>query len=227
MVARAYDSAIRPIHLGRRLVRALEAAADAPTTGWEVALHPRDRAAFDRVARHLERELAEALTQHAERLGLRHASPFEVRLSEDATVAEGDFEVRGTHAARREAPADATGPSPADPTGDGPEASVPTRVVARTPAVSARIVRADGGVHELVGYTVIVGRQSTCGLVLADPNVSREHAQLRRGPGGWTVLDLGSTNGTRINGTPVSGEQLLADGDEVAFGSVGVRFEIA
>lgn len=93
--------------------------------------------------------------------------------------------------------------------------------------VVARLVAADGTLHVLEGDRVRVGRQATCGVVLQDPNVSREHAQLRRGPSGWTVLDLGSTNGTRINGRGASGEQLLASGDEIAFGSVTVRFEIA
>lgn len=219
MFARAYDSAIRPIHVGRRLVGALDDAiggADGdPGTRWEVALHPTDRGAFDEVARHLERELAEALTQHAERRGLRPERPFEVRLVEDPGLAEGDFAVR---------PADAPVVAPdREPTGDPAR----TAVVPPVRPVVARLVAADGTLHVLEGDRVRVGRQATCGVVLQDPNVSREHAQLRRGPSGWTVLDLGSTNGTRINGRGASGEQLLASGDEIAFGSVTVRFEIA
>ena len=222
MFARAYDSAIRPIHVGRRVVGALDAAVDGatgpgsgdgePVTRWEVALHPTDRAAFEDDLRHLERELAEALTQHAERRGLRHGRPFEVRLVEDASLVEGEFAVRSAGEAHADEEAPRT-------------TRVPTTPPARP--VVARLVGADGAVHVLDGDRVCVGRQATCGVVIQDPNVSREHAQLRRGQSGWTVLDLGSTNGTRLNGCGVSGEQLLASGDEISFGSVTVRFEIA
>ncbi len=206
--------------MGRRIVAALDEArhlppsapGGAPATRWEVALHPADATAFSEIARHLERELAEALTQHAERRGVHHGRPFEVRLVEDPALVEGEFAIR------------AAGEGRAD------DAPPPTDVVATVPpvrAVVARLVMADGTSHVLDGDRVRVGRQATCGVVIQDPNVSREHAQLRRGPSGWTVLDLGSTNGTRINGRGASGEQLLASGDEVAFGSVTVRFEIA
>ena len=62
-------------------------------------------------------------------------------------------------------------------------------------------------------------------IVLGDPNISRQHAELRPdGDGGWTVADLGSTNGTKVNDARVA-EQQLREGDEVRFGNTVMHFQ--
>jgi len=73
---------------------------------------------------------------------------------------------------------------------------------------------------------VTLGRLPECELAVADTNVSRRHAEVRRGAEGtWLVADLGSTNGTKVNGQKISGPHQLADGDEITVGSTSVRFE--
>ncbi|WP_019633892.1 DUF1707 and FHA domain-containing protein [Actinomadura atramentaria] len=69
---------------------------------------------------------------------------------------------------------------------------------------------------------VLVGRAPGCQLTLTDPTVSRMHAEIHRSPGGdrWTVHDLGSMNGTRVNGHRLTGPARLRPGDEVAFGDM-------
>jgi pSer/pThr/pTyr-binding forkhead associated (FHA) protein len=74
---------------------------------------------------------------------------------------------------------------------------------------------------------VTIGRQSGCTIVIRDTNVSREHVALRRRPTGWTLRDIGSTNGTKLNGVRVEGEQLLANGDVIMLGAIKVIFEIS
>ena len=59
---------------------------------------------------------------------------------------------------------------------------------------------------------------------VADPNVSRKHAEIRPSGDGYVVIDLGSTNGTKVNGATVS-ERKLGDGDEIAVGTTRLRFE--
>jgi len=65
---------------------------------------------------------------------------------------------------------------------------------------------------------VVVGRATSCEVRLADPSVSRRHAQLRRRGAEWRVIDLLSTNGTYLNGRRVSSAVALP-GDELAFGA--------
>jgi hypothetical protein len=72
----------------------------------------------------------------------------------------------------------------------------------------------------------VVGRSRDCDIVLTDAGISRHHAQIRPGPGGWTVEDLGSTNGVLVNGRSVRGTQLLRAGDHLELGSTEIVFEI-
>ncbi|WP_219470360.1 DUF1707 and FHA domain-containing protein [Nonomuraea rhizosphaerae] len=68
----------------------------------------------------------------------------------------------------------------------------------------------------------VVGRGSACDLVLSDLTVSRVHAELRReDDGGWMLVDLGSLNGTRLNGWRLVGPAKVKSGDEVSFGDCG------
>ncbi len=71
------------------------------------------------------------------------------------------------------------------------------------------------------GSSVTIGRDIACDLVLADLTVSRRHAGLlREAGGGWLIIDLGSTNGTRLNGWRVTSPAPLRPGDQVSFGTM-------
>ena len=65
----------------------------------------------------------------------------------------------------------------------------------------------------------IIGRSRSSGCVLSDPTVSRAHAALSYRDGAWSLRDLGSTNGTYVNGRRITGETEVRPGDEVAFGA--------
>jgi len=65
-----------------------------------------------------------------------------------------------------------------------------------------------------------IGRESACDMTLADDTVSRWHASLERSAGGWLLADLGSTNGTRLNGWRVNQPTWVRPGDMVSFGGV-------
>ncbi|GAA2265115.1 DUF1707 and FHA domain-containing protein [Nonomuraea roseoviolacea subsp. roseoviolacea] len=68
----------------------------------------------------------------------------------------------------------------------------------------------------------VVGRGAACDLVLSDLTVSRVHAELRReADGGWMLVDLGSLNGTRLNGWRLVGPARVKSGDEISFGDCG------
>jgi hypothetical protein len=70
-----------------------------------------------------------------------------------------------------------------------------------------------------------VGRADSSDVVIGDPSVSAEHAKLRRRDGLWVVTDSGSTNGTYVDGEPVTDEAPLVPGASIRFGAVTVLFE--
>jgi Protein of unknown function (DUF3662)/FHA domain len=72
-----------------------------------------------------------------------------------------------------------------------------------------------------------VGRSRDCDIVLDDSSVSRRHAELRLHGAAWTIEDLDSTNGVRVNGVAVHGSQQLHAGDRIEMGSTEILFEIA
>jgi pSer/pThr/pTyr-binding forkhead associated (FHA) protein len=72
---------------------------------------------------------------------------------------------------------------------------------------------------------VVVGRSREADIVISDPNISRRHAELRRGDEGWQVVDLGSTNGIKVNGRRVD-QQALRPGDQITVGVTDLTFEL-
>ena len=69
-----------------------------------------------------------------------------------------------------------------------------------------------------------IGRSSSCTIVLADPNASRTHAEIRHIGEGYSLVDLGSTNGTEVNGITVN-ETALMHGDVIGVGQTKLTFE--
>ncbi|MGH7616202.1 MAG: FHA domain-containing protein [Gemmatimonadaceae bacterium] len=72
--------------------------------------------------------------------------------------------------------------------------------------------------------TVVIGRHVDCDIVVPDDAISRAHVRIDRTADGFTVTDLGSSNGTRVNGEPAS-RRILASGDVVHIGDTFLRFE--
>ena len=68
-----------------------------------------------------------------------------------------------------------------------------------------------------------IGRNDENDIVLSDTFVSAEHAKVSWNGRGWVLQDLGSTNGTRVNGKPVQRAVAIAPGDVVEFGRVKAK----
>jgi hypothetical protein len=82
----------------------------------------------------------------------------------------------------------------------------------------------NGTVHELVKDLITVGRGSDNTIVIGDSSVSSHHAQLQLVGENYRLKDLGSTNGTRVNGIPVTETTLQFD-DRIRFGATEARYE--
>ena len=201
-VFRGSRSAIRPIELGRRLVREMDDQRSVDVKGrrvvpndFKIQLNPRDLASFDDIHDVLQTELVEAAREYAREEGYHFMGPVRVDLAGDEAMRPGRFAVLAT---LRQASGGVGAGSLVLPSGQ-------------------RIALGD--------RPVTIGRMSECTVPLNDQNVSRRHAEIRPGRGAYVVNDLGSTNGTMVNGTRIAGEQRLTDGDILSFGSTYVRFE--
>lgn len=187
----------------------------------------------------LPRELGEVVVGTARERGWMLRGPALVRVrGGDVPVGEYDIEGRIESVdppvtAKDRAPSAPAGPPPADRpkrSGDGPATSVMPvggggagngEHTSGTPVVSVR----SGGpptTIELTGRTV-AGRAASCEITLNDSTVSREHAAFVRRAAGWWVVDLGSMNGTKVNGRP-AGEHELSDDDTIELGEAVLEY---
>ena len=81
----------------------------------------------------------------------------------------------------------------------------------------------DGTKHELDGGRATIGRSKDCDIQLADPNVSRKHAEVRQEGAAYWVVDLDSTNGMEVNGRRQKRAK-LRQGDRITLGSTELVF---
>lgn len=201
-VSRLFRSSVKPVEFGRKMVREMDGNRSVSVGGRTIVPNSFrftvSEADFDQLAdfRHtLTRELADAAREHARDEGYGFVGPVQATIEPDPGLRTGMLAVGARFAE-----------------GDGalPPGSLLLPTGDRVP---------------LGEYVVSVGRQHDCTIVLADPNVSRRHAELRPSGDGFAVADLGSTNGTAVNGNKINSEQQLHDGDEVRFGNTVIHFE--
>ena len=85
----------------------------------------------------------------------------------------------------------------------------------------------DGGQVSLDRERVVIGRLPECEVVLSDTNASRRHAEVRWDGRGYVVHDLGSMNGTLLNGAQVNGQARLAPGDVITVGKTSIEVQLS
>jgi hypothetical protein len=198
--AKALRGGLQPVEISRRLTREMDLLRRVGVHGlmapnaFVVRLSAQDAERFDSFADALARELGDAAREHARDEGYVFMGPVDVQIITDPRLRSGRFRV-------------------------GAE------VRAGVEGLPAGSVVLPDGVRIVLGAApIVIGRLPECTIVLGDPNVSRRHAEIRRKGSEVFVVDLGSTNGTRVNGLPTR-EQRLNDGDEVTVGTTTLRFE--
>jgi hypothetical protein len=199
--ARTFRSGIRPVELGRRMAREMDTAKTIGVSGAPVApnqftirLAPEDAENFADIRDALVAELCDTARDHARDEGYRFMGPLRVELVPEEGRREGTFQI---DARLRQ--------------GDG--------------GVGAGSLVLAGGRRIVLGEgTTTIGRLPDCGVQLNDANVSRHHAEIRPAGEGFVIVDLGSTNGTKVNGARV-GERPLRDGDQITVGATTLHFD--
>jgi hypothetical protein len=81
----------------------------------------------------------------------------------------------------------------------------------------------DGRAHAITSPSLVIGRARECDLRVGDGNASRRHAQIVKEGDTYVVVDLGSTNGTELNGRRITREE-LSDGDRITIGATDLVF---
>ncbi len=131
------------------------------------------------------------------------------------------------------AQAHTTASSPPGRSGAGEPAGETSTLAALTPqpsraAPGARLIISGGPTAgqsvALRGAVVTIGRDSACDVVIPDASISRQHSQILRQESGWYVQDLGSRNGTALNGERLSAPHRLEDGDSLMLGAIPLRY---
>jgi hypothetical protein len=213
--AKAFRSAVQPVELAAALQREVDNSAQILSrnrrlvpNSFGIELSQVD---FDRLqpySQTLTDELVDMLREHADEQHYVFAGPVAIEFAQADDLVTGRFRVR-SHAIAQVVPA-----APAN----APASSRPATVT----------LEVNGTSHPLTPPGLVVGRGTEADLRINDPGISRRHAQFRvtsGRPPTVTVADLGSTNGTVVNGQRV-GEAPLSDGSHVRIGNtdVTVRF---
>lgn len=214
---------------------------------FRVRLHPDDLAAFGDVAATLATELANGALGFARAHRYTLVDRPRVDLIADPDVGQGEIRVAARFAERPVDPAPAAAPitnmapmggddahdghgagglDPSDPqlVGHTMVFKVPT---VDGPLARLREIRPNGTQDEieLSGGPLTIGRAPDNGLVIHDSRVSRHHARLQGRRGTLVFTDLGSTNGSRVNGARVA-EVVLGEGDRIEVGDTVLVVEL-
>ncbi len=212
--ARAFRSAVQPMEIAAALQREVDNSAQilsrdrrlAPNS-FVIDLSPTD---FDRLSAYgdtLSSELATMLHEHADDESYLFAGPIHLHFQRADDLTTGRFRVR-SHASA------AVSPAVGQP--------APTETAVRRAPVALEI---DGVRHPIEPPGIVVGRGSTADLRIDDPGVSRRHAEFRLQDGSEPpmvgVVDLGSTNGTAVNGRRVQ-HAVVGDGALVQVGNTKI-----
>jgi hypothetical protein len=237
LFGRAFRTNVQPVELARKLVKEMDDHRTVSVSRiyvpneYTVYLAPGDREQFADYEASLKIELQDYLGEHARREGYVLLTPPAVLLETDDDLSIGEFGIATRVVQREKRPADeepAPAPrveagatmvykprTPIGPEGPSPDAALAQEIVTLT---------LNGERHEVDKRRVVLGRGKDCDLQLADPNVSRRHAEVRQEGAAHWLVDLDSTNGSLVNGQR-SARAKLESGDVITLGSTELVFE--
>jgi hypothetical protein len=225
---------LQPVSLEKRIERAMDTTKSFHDDGvivpndYELHLHPADFAAFESYRGSLEDDLAHRVLNRARHERYILVARPRVRIVADAGVPRRDIRVAANVVDDEGRRGLEDEPLPA---------SSDTMVFARpghdvaAPDSAQRahlLVMADGAApvqFDLGGALISIGRASDNDVILDDPLISRHHCQLKLQHGAYSFADLGSRNGSFVNGQPVN-EVALGPGDRIRIGSTEIEFQV-
>jgi pSer/pThr/pTyr-binding forkhead associated (FHA) protein len=234
---KAFRSGLQPVEVGRRILREMGENKTvsvnrvyAPNE-FRVAMGRDDHARFKQMEAGLQREFTELVIDAAKQNRWNLMGVPRIRFVEDEQLGKGEFRIEGLLTADKNlgsARVATREPDASDASATRAISSGTAERLGLASSGASLVVLDDKGRRKdrisITRAPVTIGRLSTNDVVLADANVSRRHAELRRKEGRWTLVDLGSTNGTTVNGSPAT-ERALEHGDTLGFGTSELIFE--
>lgn len=218
-VARLFRSPVQPAEIAKRLERAMESQQSIGVRRvivpnlYKAFLNPQDFALFQPMRAEIEREMAVYLSELAQERNFTILEHPRVELHDDPGVSRRSIQVIAETVA-------------APPEGELTQVMRATIQQPNQPRNHATLLlQTPEGPHPIPIETTLVsvGRGLTNDVILEDTRVSRHHAQLRYKTRRFVLTDLGSTNGTFVNGERIS-EATLRDGDLVSLGGLELSF---
>ena len=234
---RAFKTSVQPVELAHKLAKEMEENQMVSVSRvyvpnhYRVFLSPQDREQFTSYEPALRKELSDYLLEHARQESLALTSRPQIEFHTDERLDLGEFGIQAQLLAPPEDEvAEEPALAPAPSAGDFGHTMVysPDRAARKLEApLDGRqaLLVSEGRRQVLSGDRAVIGRSRECDVVVSDPNVSRRHAELRRDENGWHAVDLGSTNGVKVNGRRVD-QVPLRDGDRVTIGVTDLTFEL-
>jgi len=232
--SRAFKSRVEPVELARKLAKEMEDSKMVSVSRtyvpnyYRVFLSPQDREQFASYEPALRKELSDYLLEHARAQRLALTSRPAIEFMTDDRLGLGEF---GIQAQLLDAD-DESEERPAAPSqGDFGHTMVysPDRAARKLdpqPGAPSRAVLAGAGRRTVLsGDRMVLGRSRDCDITVDDANVSREHAELRTAGGAWRIVDLGSTNGVKVNRRRIDQAE-LKHGDRITLGVTDLDFEL-
>ena len=232
---RAFRTSVQPVELAHKLAKEMEDNQMASVSRvyvpnhYRVFLSPQDREQFASYEPALRKELSDYLLEHARQESFALSTRPQVEFDTDERLDLGELGIQAQLLAEPEEEQARGADAPAPSAGDFGHTMVysPSRDARRLEPAQDRgqaLLVGDGRRNVLSGSRVVIGRSREADIVLQDPNVSRRHAELRRDEGGWQIVDLGSTNGIKVNGRRAD-HQPLSPGDQITIGVTDLTFE--
>ncbi len=240
---RAFRRQIHPVEIAKGLTKQMDegrmvsiSRTYAPND-FTVHLSREDTESIRAYQASLNDELIQYASTHAENKNYHLMTPPRIRFETEDSLRFGEFGVTakltgGDGPREKGAPQDTSGQTRIFRT----EESSGGEIDQGTATISADEARRHGLAREIVEVVLgdekhqlegrgpwSVGRSQENDIVINDPNVSRRHARISRADGGFVVEDLGSTNGTLLDGAPIDRER-IEGGDELTFGQSTARF---
>ena len=207
LFSKAFRSGVQPVEIAKRIMREMETGKSVGVSEvwapnhFALSLSEEDAARYEQAEDAIVSELRRVIRETAAEHGWGLVGPPDVTFAVDRDLKRGDLVCVATLVEGED---------------EGPAGGRAVVVIHEDGAERTVALSSD---------SVTIGRLAECDVVVADKGASRKHAQLKQRNGTWTITDLGSTNGTRLNGQTIQSRE-LSDGDKITIGTTMLEFRV-